>query len=120
MTSTKTSKENSLEPKIIEREKRMVDAMVIIYCRAHHVYSGAPCVKCAELGVYAKNRLENCRYQENKPVCGRCGLTCYNSQNKDLAETVFNYAGPRMMFQHPLMGLQHFLDAFRNNDQLKK
>ena len=119
MTSTKI-KEMSVEPKIIEREKRMVDAMVLIYCEAHHGSSGAPCVNCAELGVYAKSRLENCRYQEKKPVCGRCGLTCYNMQNKEYAEAVFNYAGPRMMFEHPLLGLQHFLDAFRNNDQLKK
>lgn len=120
MTSAKTSKESPVEPKIIRREKRMVDAMVLIYCKAHHGYSGAPCAKCAELGVYAKNRLENCRYQEKKPVCGRCGLACYNLQNKDYAAKVFNYAGPRMMFEHPFLGLQHFLDAFRNNNQLKK
>ena len=120
MISTKTSTEDPVEPNIVGREKRMVDAMVIIFCKDHHGYSGAPCGKCAEFGVYAKNRLENCKYQEKKPVCGRCGLTCYNLQNKECAETVFNYAGPRMMFQHPLLGLQHFLDAFRNNDQLKK
>jgi hypothetical protein len=119
MTSTKI-KEKPVESKIIEREKRMVEAMVLIYCEAHHGGSGAPCVKCAELGVYAKSRLENCRYQEKKPVCGRCGLTCYNMQNKEYAETIFNYAGPRMMFEHPLLGLQHFLDAFKNNNQLKK
>ena len=90
MTSTKTSKESPVEPKIIRREKRMVDAMVLIYCKAQHGYSGAPCAKCAELGVYAKNRLENCRYQDKKPVCGRCGLSCYNLQNKDYAAKVFN------------------------------
>lgn len=116
----RVNKEMRVEPKIIAREKRMVDAMVLIYCKAHHGYSDAPCVKCAELGVYAKSRLEHCRYQENKPVCGRCGLTCYNFQNKGYAEKVFTYAGPRMMFEHPLLGLQHFLDAFRNNDQTKK
>jgi hypothetical protein len=120
MNSAKPSHESPIEPRIIEREKRMVDAMVLIYCKAHHDHAGAPCSKCAELGVYAKNRLENCRYQEKKPVCGRCGLTCYNLKKKDYAEEVFTYAGPRMMFEHPLLGLQHFLDAFRNNDQIKK
>ena len=120
MTPVKATQESSVEPRIIGREKRMVDAMVLIYCKAHHGYVGAPCVKCSELGVYANNRLENCRYQEKKPVCGRCGLTCYNLENKGYAEEVFTYAGPRMMFEHPLLGLQHFLDAFRNNGQLKK
>ena len=120
MTSAKTTQEFSVEPKIIGREKRMVDAMVLIYCKDHHGYAGAPCVKCIELEVYAKGRLENCRYQEKKPVCGKCGLTCYNLENKGYAEEVFTYAGPRMIFEHPLLGLQHFLDAFRNNDQLRK
>ena len=120
MNSAKISQELSVAPKIIEREKRMVDAMVLIYCRAHHGYNGAPCVKCAELGVYAKGRLNHCRFQEKKPVCGKCGLTCYNLENKGYAEEVFTYAGPRMIFEHPLLGLQHFLDAFRNNDQLRK
>jgi len=120
MTSAKTTQKSSVEPKIIGREKRMVDAMVLIYCKAHHGYGGSPCVQCSDHGVYAKNRLENCRYQEKKPVCGRCGLTCYNSENKGYAEEVLTYAGPRMMFEHPLLGLQHFLDAFRNNDQLRK
>jgi hypothetical protein len=120
MSSNNSIKKATIEPKIIQREKRMVDAMVHIYCKEHHGYTDVPCAKCFELGVYAKNRLENCRYQEKKPVCGRCGLTCYNAQKKDYAESIFNYAGPRMMFQHPLLGLHHFLDAFRNNNQLKK
>ena len=105
--------------KIIQREKRMVDAMVFIYCKDHHGYSNAPCVKCSKLGDYAKNRLEACQYREKKPVCGRCGLTCYNLESKGFAESVFNYAGPRMMFYHPLLGFHHLLDAFRNNGQLK-
>ena len=63
MTSAKSTQESS-ELKIIGREKRMVYAMILIYCKAHNGYDYAPCVKCGELGVYAKNRLENCRYQE--------------------------------------------------------
>ena len=120
MNFINSTESSCIEPKIIEREKRMVDAMILIYCKDHHDYENAPCHKCFNLGLYAKNRLENCRYQEKKPVCGRCGLTCYNFQNKDSAEKIFNYAGPRMMFLHPRLGLHHFLDAFRNNDQLKK
>ena len=106
--------------KIIEREKKMVEAMVLIYCKNHHGTSHAPCMKCCELGEYSKKRLENCRYQEKKPVCGRCGLKCYNAKFKNHAEVVFNYAGPRMLFQHPKLGLQHIFDSFRNNDQIKK
>ena len=108
------------EPKIITREKKMVDAMVHIFCRDHHSNGEALCEKCSELRDYAKKRLESCCFQEKKPVCGRCGLVCYNLKNRDNAETMFNYSGPRMMFEHPVLGMHHFLDAFRNNDQLKK
>lgn len=120
MTSAKATQESSFEPKIIGREKRMLDAMVLIYCKANNCYGSAPCVKCTKLGVYAKSRLEHCRFQEKKPVCGRYDLTCYDLQNKDYAEEVFTYAGPRMMFEHPLLGIKHFQDAFRNNVQLNK
>ena len=120
MNSIDTRKTTIIEPKIIEREKRMVDAMILIYCKDHHGCENAPCTKCSKLGIYAKERLENCRYKEKKPVCGRCGLTCYNKQNKDYAETIFNYGGLRMIFYYPKLSLHHFLDAFRNNDQLKK
>ena len=51
MDSAKTFSENSVEPKIVKREKRMVDAMVLIYCKNHHGYAVASCVKCIELGV---------------------------------------------------------------------
>jgi hypothetical protein len=117
----KTNKDHAKNsgPKIIEREKKMVNAMVLIYCIDHHSYCNAPCTKCYSFGEYSKKRLEMCHYREKKPVCGRCGLICYNPYYKNYAEKCFNYAGPRMMFQHPKLGLQHLFDSFRNNKQLR-
>ena len=86
------------QPAIIKREKKMVEAMVQIYCESHHSTNGSLCSKCVNLKDYAKNRLDNCRYQEKKPVCGRCGLKCYNSKFRDYAEKMFMYSGPRMFF----------------------
>ncbi len=108
------------EPDIITREKKMVEAMVKIYCKNHHDTKKALCSECAQIKDYAMNRLENCRYQEKKPVCGRCGLKCYNSTFRDKTEKMFTYSGPRMFFQHPILGIQHICDSFKNNDQLKK
>ena len=111
----------SKQPSIIRREKKMVETMVQIYCESHHTATGnSLCSKCVDLKDYAKNRLENCRHQEKKPVCGRCGLKCYNNDFRDYAEKVFTYSGPRMFFQHPILGLQHIWDSFRNNNQLEK
>ena len=110
----------SKEPNIITREKKMVEAMVRIYCENHHNAKNSLCSECIDLQEYAKNRLENCSYQEKKPVCGRCGLKCYNNKFRDYAETIFMYSGPRMFFQHPILGIQHICNSFKNNDQIKK
>ena len=107
------------ESKIISREKKMVDSMVLIYCKNHHNSIRIPCKSCTNFSEYSKNRLENCFYQDKKPVCGRCGLSCYNSHFKKFGETCFNYAGPRILFHDPKLALHHIIDSFRNNDQLK-
>ena len=64
MNFINSNESSCIEPKIIEREKRMVDVMILIYCKDHHGYENAPCYNCFKIGLYAKNRLENCRYQE--------------------------------------------------------
>jgi hypothetical protein len=46
-------------------------------------------------------------------VCGRYGLSWYNSEDKDYAKLVFTYAGPRMMLQNPILILDHLIDDFR-------
>ena len=107
------------EPNIITREKKMVVAMVKTFCENHHNTRNSLCPNCVKIQEYAINRLENCRFQEKKPVCGRCGLKCYNTKFKDNTEKVFRYSGPRMFFQHPILGIQHIFDSFKNNDQLK-
>lgn len=108
------------EPNIITREKKMVNAMAKIYCEDHHNTNDSLCPECITIRDYALKRLENCPYQEKKPVCGRCELNCYNKKFKDKAEKLFTYSGPRMFFHHPILGIQHICDSFKNNNKLKK
>jgi len=110
----------SQEPDIITREKKMVEAMVKIFCKNHHNTNDSLCSECFEIRDYALKRLENCPYQDKKPVCGKCGLTCYNKKFRDKTEKMFIYSGPRMFFQHPILGIQHICDSFKNKDQVKK
>jgi hypothetical protein len=108
------------EPDIITKEKKIFEAMVRISCENLHDTKKALYSECVEVKDYTKNRLENCRYQEKKPVCGRCGLKCYNNKIRDKTEKMFMCSGPRMFFQHPILGIQHICVSFKNNDQLKK
>lgn len=93
----------------IEREKRVVSQMLTLYCRAHHGPQPL-CPDCRELQAYAWRRLERCRFGEAKTACQHCPLHCYAPARREAIRRVMRYAGPRMLFRHPLAALRHLLD----------
>lgn len=94
----------------IEREKRTVQQMVRIYCKAHH--SGQnPCTECQELMAYAHARLDRCKFGESKGTCKKCPIHCYRPDRREQMRQVMRYAGPRMLFHHPIAALRHMLGA---------
>lgn len=98
----------------IRREKRTIDAMVAIYCKARHRSPGrALCAECAELLKYAHGRLDRCRYGASKPTCGNCPIHCYAKHMKARVIRVMSYSGPRMTLRHPYYAFMHLLDGFR-------
>ncbi len=100
--------------KRIDRERRTMEAMIALYCRGKHSRAdGALCGECAELREYARARLERCPYGETKPACSRCPIHCYRPDRREQIRAVMRYAGPRMLFRHPLFALWHWLDARR-------
>lgn len=97
----------------MDRERRTVDAMVLIYCRGHHGTGGGPCDGCLELRGYAHARLERCRYQDAKPTCARCPVHCYRPDMRERVREVMRYSGPRMMLRHPVLAVAHLRDGRR-------
>ena len=88
--------------------------MVGMYCAAHHGLSGdVLCATCQEFLDYAEVRLEKCPYGEDKPTCANCPIHCYKPARKAQAHEIMRYAGPRMLFRHPLLAIAHQLDGFR-------
>lgn len=45
------------EPKIIQREKRMGEAMIIIYCKDNNNTTQYHCSICSRFEVYAKKKI---------------------------------------------------------------
>jgi aldehyde:ferredoxin oxidoreductase len=88
-------------------------AMVRCYCRAYHDTATDFCPECEELLDYATLRLERCRFGAEKPTCANCPVHCYQRHRRDQMKTVMRYAGPRMLGQHPILSLRHWLDGFR-------
>jgi hypothetical protein len=108
-----------MAPKVTEkdprmaRERRTVEAMIEIYCRGQHSMNGALCVECQALAAYARQRLDRCPFQEAKTTCARCPVHCYRPGMREQIRAVMRYAGPRMVYRHPIMALQHMLDERR-------
>lgn len=97
-------------PARIAREKRTVAAMVGIYCRAHHGASAALCDPCTRLLEYSLCRLDRCPFGVKKTPCARCPVHCYGPTMRARIKEVMQYAGPRMVYRHPILALMHQWD----------
>jgi len=103
----------------IAREKRTMQAMLQIYCRAHHERHTGLCEECARLLDYAQRRLDTCPFAEDKPACNHCEVHCYSAVMRERVKQVMRYAGPRMLLRHPVLAIRHLLDARREPPRLE-
>jgi hypothetical protein len=98
----------------LERERRTVEAMIAVYCRgAHGRGRHRLCHACAELAAYAADRLARCPFGVEKPTCANCPIHCYQPKRRRQVRAVMRYAGPRMVWRHPILAVRHLLDARR-------
>lgn len=104
----------------LHREMKTIEAMVRIYCRYHHETTITPCTDCRELIAYAGKRLNLCPFQADKPTCGNCTVHCYKPKMREHIRRVMRYAGPRMIWHHPIMALRHLLDGRRPAPSLRQ
>jgi predicted amidophosphoribosyltransferase len=104
----------------IKREKQTISAMMVIYCTDHHHGGGTLCAACDELLDYAHRRLDTCPFQEEKPACNHCHVHCYSREMRKRVQGVMRYAGPRMLWRHPLLSFYHLMDKRRKVPKLSK
>ncbi len=101
----------------INRELKTITAMVGIYCRKHHDYpethAGALCEDCTQFLEYAGQRLARCPFAEQKLTCGKCPIHCYKKEMQAKAKKIMRYAGPRMIWKHPIMAFYHLFDGMK-------
>jgi len=95
------------------REARTMAAMMRIYCCDQHQTRDGLCPECAELLAYANQRLDKCPFQEGKTTCARCPVHCYKPDMRARVRAVMRYAGPRMLYHHPILTIWHLLDGRR-------
>jgi hypothetical protein len=97
----------------LEREWETIRTMMNMYCKKFHKIKSESCEECMELFEYTKKRLEYCRFGENKPTCEKCPIHCYSPKMREKIRKVMRYAGPRMIYTHPIMGFQHLFKKFK-------
>ena len=86
--------------------------MIRLYCHGQHHNGDVLCDDCQALHDYAMARLERCPFQEAKPTCLKCPVHCYKPEMREQIRTVMRYAGPRMLFRHPVLAVLHLVDGW--------
>ena len=92
----------------IAEEQQVIRQMIQLYCRKKEG-NETLCDSCRELLEYATRQLDRCRYGAAKPTCRKCPIHCYRPDMKARIQAVMRWAGPRMLFHHPLAAVKHLL-----------
>ena len=105
----------------INREKKTIDKMVHVYCKAkHHTNGNQLCDECTAFLSYAFTRLDKCPFQEEKSTCGKCLVHCYQPEMRNKAKTIMRYSGPRLIYRSPILSLHHVFDGRKKPLTLKE
>lgn len=94
----------------IKQEKILIKEMILLYCKKHkHKSDGKAefCYECNALYEYAMQRLDHCKFSDNKPFCSKCPIHCYKKDRKEQIKKVMRFSGPRLFFYHPIIVLRH-------------
>ncbi len=103
----------------LDRERHTIQVMIELRCRQQHHPSGSLCAECQALLTYAMQRIDKCPYHMNKPTCAQCPIHCYRPDMREQVRQVMRYAGPRMIFHHPVLALLHLWDQLTRSRELR-
>ena len=87
-------------------EITMISEMIELYCRKKHHHKTL-CPACQSLKEYAIQRTSLCPFMETKTFCSACRVHCYKSEYRTQIKEVMRFAGPRLIFKHPILVLKH-------------
>ncbi|WP_455542514.1 nitrous oxide-stimulated promoter family protein [Intestinibacter sp.] len=91
----------------IEKEKHIIGIMIDIYCKKKHKHKDGLCEECQELLSYSRQRLDKCRFGEEKSYCQKCPIHCYKKSMKVKIKDVMKFSGPRLLLYRPVEFFKH-------------
>ena len=90
----------------LQHERRIVADMIALYCRKKHSTKEL-CDNCRTLAEYADRRTMACPKMAEKTFCSQCKSHCYRQDMRERIREVMRFAGPRIIFHHPIAALRH-------------
>ncbi|MBQ7957525.1 MAG: nitrous oxide-stimulated promoter family protein [Clostridia bacterium] len=102
-----------------EKEKHIVGEMIKLYCRKQHKTKNSLCSECNELKEYAESRSDKCPFMENKTFCSNCKVHCYKKEMREKIRQVMRFSGPRMIFHHPIMAINHLVQSKKEKRKME-
>ena len=104
-----------------ENEKKIVGLMISIYCKKNHTplnsesvqKNNGICDECFSLLEYVEERIDNCPRKATKTFCSQCPIHCYSEERRAEIKKVMRFAGPYMLFYHPLVTISHAYHTLR-------
>lgn len=94
------------EGPIISEEIFLVGKMIDLYYQGDKTEKTIPADR---MHSYATKRLQHCRFGEAKTTCQKCPIHCYQPTYRQQMKQIMGYAGPRMLWHHPILTLRHGL-----------
>lgn len=91
----------------VEKEKRVIELMIKIYCKKKHKNKEGLCDECQELFEYAHKRLTYCKFGDKKSTCAKCPIHCYKPDMKLKVKEVMRFSGPRLIIYNPIELIRH-------------
>ena len=52
-------------------------------------------------------------FGDAKPTCTNCLVHCYSADMREQVRVIMKWAGPRMIWRHPILAFFHVLDGRR-------
>lgn len=102
-----------------EKEKRIVGKMIKLYCKKQHKVKSGLCPECQALKKYAELRSDKCPFMENKTFCSNCKVHCYKKEMREKIRQVMRFSGPRMIFHHPVMAINHLMQSKKERRKME-
>ncbi len=105
------------------KEKELIEIMIKLYNKKK-LRQKQLTKEMQELLEYSYLRIENCPHQKKningeKPFCSCCTIQCYKADMKQSMVEVMKFSGPRLIFSHPIVSIDHLHKTLKFKKQQK-